>query len=223
MFGNSWDQILGDELNKDYYKKLRAFLIDEYRTCQVFPPAEEVFAALRTTDYNDVKVVILGQDPYHGEGQAHGMAFSVKEGVKQPKSLVNIFRELKDETGIPIPDSNYGYLMKWAQQGVLLLNTCLTVRAHQPNSHRGHGWEKFTDTVIEKLNQREKPMVFILWGAKAKSKAALIDGSRHLILTGAHPSPLSAYNGFFGGGYFVKANEFLEKNGMEPIDWNINE
>lgn len=221
MFGNSWDQVIGEELEKDYYKKLRAFLIEEYNSRQIFPAPNDVFAALRTVDYNDVKVVILGQDPYHGEGQAHGFAFSVKPGVKQPPSLVNIFKELKDDLGIERPDPNDGYLMKWAEQGVLMLNTVLTVRAHQANSHRKKGWETFTDAVIAKLSEREKPMVFILWGNNAKSKIPLIKGSQHLILTGAHPSPLSAYNGFFGGHYFSKTNEFLEETGQTPIDWDI--
>lgn len=223
MFGNSWDQVIGEELEKDYYKRLRAFLVDEYKTKQIFPEPKNVFAALRTVDYNDVKVVILGQDPYHGEGQAHGFAFSVKPGVKQPPSLVNIFKELKDDLGIERPEPNNGYLMKWADQGVLMLNTVLTVRAHQANSHRKKGWETFTDAVISKLAEREKPMVFILWGNNAKSKIPLIEGSgqRHLILQGAHPSPLSAYNGFFGGHYFSRTNEFLEQTGQTPIDWDI--
>ena len=163
----------------------------------------------------------MGQDPYHGPGQAHGMSFSVRQGIKQPPSLVNIFKELKDDLGINPPD--HGYLVKWAEQGVLLLNTCLTVREHQPNSHKGKGWEIFTDQVIRLLNQREKPMVFILWGGNAKSKQSLITNSNHLILTGAHPSPLSAYNGFYGGQYFSKANAFLEDSGQSAIDWDLKE
>ena len=179
------------------------------------------FNALRYTSYEDVKAVILGQDPYHGPGQAHGMSFSVQKGVKQPPSLVNIFKEMKDDLGIDPPD--HGCLVKWAEQGVLLLNTCLTVREHQANSHKGKGWEIFTDRVIELLNEREKPIVFILWGANAKSKAQLITGKQHLILEGAHPSPFSAYNGFFGGQYFSKANTFLTEKGEGPIDWDLKE
>lgn len=219
--GNSWDDLLKDEFQKDYYLKLRAFLIDEYKNHTVYPDMHDIFNALVNTSYEDLKVVILGQDPYHEPGQAHGMCFSVKPGVKTPPSLVNIYKELKDDLGIePHKD---GYLMKWAKQGVLLMNTCLTVREHQANSHRNKGWEILTDRIIELLNDREKPMVFILWGANAKSKIPLITGSQHLILTGAHPSPLSAYNGFFGGKYFSRANEFLVSTGQEPIDWNLDD
>lgn len=220
-FHNSWNELLKDEFEKDYYQRLRAFLSSEYANHTVYPPKENIFAALKTVPREDTKVVILGQDPYHEEGQAHGMAFSVLPGVKQPPSLVNIFKELKDELEIPLPPQNNGYLMPWAKQGVLLLNTCLTVRAHQANSHRGKGWEIFTDRVISILSERREPMVFILWGANARSKKALIDTDRHLVLEGAHPSPLSAYNGFFGGQYFVRANEFLAANGVSPIDWDI--
>lgn len=220
-FHNSWNELLKDEFEKDYYKRLGAFLSSEYANHTVYPAKENIFAALKTVPREDVKVVILGQDPYHEEGQAHGMAFSVLPGAKQPPSLVNIFRELKDELEIPLPPSDNGYLMPWALQGVLLLNTCLTVRAHEANSHRGKGWEIFTDRVISLLSEREEPMVFILWGANARSKRSLIDTERHLVLEGAHPSPLSAYNGFFGGQYFIRANEFLEANGASPIDWNI--
>ena len=219
--GNSWDDLLKDEFDKDYYLKLRQFLIGEYKNHTVYPDMHDIFNALVNTPYEDVKVVILGQDPYHEPGQAHGMCFSVKPGVKTPPSLVNIYKELKDDLGIE-PHSD-GYLMKWAEQGVLLMNTCLTVREHQANSHRNKGWEILTDKIIELLNQREKPMVFILWGANAKSKIPLITGKQHLILTGAHPSPLSAYNGFFGGRYFSRANEFLVSTGQEPIDWNLGE
>lgn len=216
--GNDWDQVLADEFEKEYYVKLRKFLIDEYRKGTVYPDMYSIFNAFKATGYNDVKVVILGQDPYHEPGQAHGMAFSVMEGTKIPPSLVNIYKELKDDLGIePV---SHGYLMKWAQQGVLLLNTALTVRAHQANSHKGKGWETFTDHVIEVLSAREKPMVFILWGANAKSKQKLIAG-HHLVLTGSHPSPLSAYNGFYGGKYFSKANEFLVETGQPPIDWRL--
>ena len=218
--GNRWDEVLEGEFDKEYYRRLRAFLIQEYREHTVYPDMYDIFNALKATSYEEVKAVILGQDPYHEPGQAHGMAFSVKPGVKTPPSLVNIYKELKDDIGMDIP--GHGYLQSWADQGVLLLNTCLTVRAHQANSHRGKGWEQFTDRVIELLNEREKPVVFILWGANAKSKTRLITAPQHLILTGAHPSPLSAYNGFFGGRYFSKTNEFLEKNGDSPICWYIN-
>ena len=217
--GNVWDQVLEGEFEKEYYQKLRAFLIQEYRTRTIYSGMYDIFNALKYTPYDQVKAVILGQDPYHEPGQAHGMSFSVKKGVKQPPSLVNIFRELEDDLGISPPD--HGYLMKWAEEGVLLLNTCLTVREHQANSHRGKGWEIFTDRVISLLNERKTPIVFILWGANAKSKAQLITGKQHLILTGAHPSPLSAYNGFFGGRYFSKTNAFLEENGEKSIDWDL--
>lgn len=219
--GNKWDEVLAGEFKKEYYLKLRQFLIEEYKTQTIYPSMHDMFNALKYTSYEDVKAVILGQDPYHGPGQAHGMSFSVQKGVKQPPSLSNIFKEMKDDLGIDPPD--HGYLMKWAQEGVLLLNTCLTVREHQANSHKGKGWEIFTDRVIELLNERETPIVFILWGANAKSKAQLITGKQHLILTGAHPSPFSAYNGFFGGQYFSKTNEFLTEKGEGPIDWDLKE
>lgn len=219
--GNKWDEVLDGEFEKDYYLKLRQFLIEEYKTRTIYPSMHDMFNALKYTSYENVKAVILGQDPYHGPGQAHGMSFSVQKGIKQPPSLVNIFKEIKDDLGIDPPD--HGYLLKWAEQGVLLLNTCLTVREHQANSHKGKGWEIFTDRVIELLNEREKPVVFILWGANAKSKTQLITGKQHLILTGAHPSPFSAYNGFFGGQYFSKANVFLTENGEGPIDWDLKE
>lgn len=218
--GNNWDNILKDEFQKDYYLKLREFLKKEYSERNIYPDMHDIFNALRYTDYDDVKVVIIGQDPYHGQGQAHGLSFSVQPGIKQPPSLVNIFKELRDELGIPIPPPDFGCLTKWAKQGVLLLNACLTVREKTPNSHKGKGWEILTDTIIRDLNEREKPMVFILWGNNAKAKAKLVTNSSHLIITGSHPSPLSAYNGFFGGGYFSKANEFLKANEMEEIDWN---
>ena len=219
--GNKWDEVLAGEFEKEYYLKLRQFLIEEYKTRTIYPGMHDMFNALRYTSYEDVKAVILGQDPYHGPGQAHGMSFSVQKGVKQPPSLVNIFKEMKDDLGIDPPD--HGCLVKWAEQGVLLLNTCLTVREHQANSHKGKGWEIVTDRVIELLNEREKPIVFILWGANAKSKAQLITGKQHLILEGAHPSPFSAYNGFFGGQYFSKANTFLTEKGEGPIDWDLKE
>ena len=220
--GNNWDRILEDEFKSDYYLRLREFLKKEYGSHRIYPDMYHIFSALKETDYEDCKVVILGQDPYHEPGQAHGMAFSVMPGVKQPPSLVNIFKEIQDDLMIEPPPKNYGYLMSWARQGVLLLNTCLTVREHQANSHRGNGWEIFTDHIIEKLSEREKPMVFILWGGNARRKKALIDQGKHLILEGPHPSPLSAYSGFFGGKYFSRANDFLVSRGMEPIDWRID-
>ncbi len=219
--GNDWDDILAGEFDKEYYRKLRAFLVTEYRNGTVYPDMNDIFNALKYTSYSKVRAVILGQDPYHEPGQAHGMAFSVKPGVEQPPSLVNIFKELEEDMGIPRPPKDNGYLVPWAKQGVLLLNTVLTVRAHEANSHQNKGWEKFTDRVIELLNEREQPMVFILWGGKAKAKEALITNPRHLVLTGAHPSPLSAYNGFFGGDYFSRTNEFLSANGEGEIDWRI--
>jgi len=221
--GNDWDEILKDDFATPSYEALRKFLIEEYRKYTVYPGMEDIFNALKATPYADAKAVILGQDPYHEPGQAHGMAFSVRPGVQQPPSLVNIFKELEEDLGIPRPAPDNGYLMPWAEQGVLLLNTVLTVRAHQANSHRGRGWEEITDAVIRHLSEREKPLVFILWGRNAQEKKNLIDGSRHLILEGAHPSPFSAYNGFFGGKYFSRANEFLKEHGMEEIDWNIEQ
>lgn len=217
--GNEWDELLADQWEMDYYKKLRAFLVNEYRTQTVFPPMNDLFNALRCTSYSDVKAVILGQDPYHGKGQAHGLCFSVKEGTPPPPSLVNIFKELNAETGLPIPKS--GELTAWAKHGVLLLNTVLTVCEGQANSHRNQGWEILTDRIIELLNRREKPIVFLLWGGPARAKSKLITNPRHLVLQCAHPSPLSAYNGFFGCGHFVKANEFLKNNGEQPIDWAL--
>ena len=218
-FGNDWDLILQDEFKKEYYLNLRSFLKSEYKTHKIYPNMYDIFNCLRCTAYQDVKVVILGQDPYHGFGQAHGMCFSVQKGVMPPPSLKNIFKELMDDVGIPMP--THGELTCWAEQGVLLLNTVLTVREGQPNSHKGKGWEKFTDRVVELLNERETPMVFILWGANAIAKKDLITNKNHLILTGPHPSPLSAYRGFFGGGYFSKANRFLEVTGQEPINWAL--
>ena len=283
---NKWDELLADEWQKPYYQELRSFLIDEYKNETVFPPAGDIYNALRMTDFDDVKVVILGQDPYHGPGQAHGLAFSVPRGAIEPPSLVNILKELESDLGIrydrsgPDPRGSYGILDPWAKEGVLLLNTVLTVRAHQAASHRGRGWEQFTDRVIELLAEREKPMAFVLWGANAISKKDLIleasarsratdnaadvaardgvannaadvatrdgvannaadvaarDGSgsgpgpesqaapaqRHLIITAPHPSPLSAYRGFFGGRYFSRCNYFLTDCGMEPVDWTL--
>lgn len=218
--GNEWDALLADEFKKDYYLELRQFLISEYNTRNIFPPMYDIFNALKYTSYSDVKAVILGQDPYHGMGQAHGLCFSVKKGTPPPPSLVNIFKEINAELGLPIPP--HGELTQWAKNGVLLLNTSLTVREGQANSHRGHGWEIFTDRVIELLNERQTPIVFLLWGGNARAKAKLITNPAHLVLQCAHPSPLSAYNGFFGCGHFVKANEFLEKNNIPPIDWRID-
>ena len=217
--GNEWDKLLADEFKKDYYLQLRQFLISEYNSHTIYPPMNDIFNALKTTSYSDVKAVILGQDPYHGAGQAHGMCFSVKKGTPPPPSLQNIFKEIHDELGLPIPP--HGELTKWAKNGVLLLNTVLTVREGQANSHKGHGWEILTDRIIELLNERNTPIVFLLWGGNARSKAKLITNPKHLVLQCAHPSPLSAYNGFFGCGHFIKANEFLKNNGIEPIDWSL--
>lgn len=204
------------EFEKPYYRELRRFLINEYSTKTIYPDMYDIFNALKLTSYEKVKAVILGQDPYHEPGQAHGLCFSVKKGTRKPPSLVNIFKELQDDLGIPIPD--HGFLEGWAKEGVLLLNTVLTVQAHRANSHRGKGWETFTDRVITLLNQREEPIVFILWGANARSKKALITNPGHLILEAVHPSPLSAHNGFFGGKYFSRTNEFLK----EPINWELD-
>lgn len=219
QLNNHWDELLEDEFQKDYYQKLRQILAHEYKTQTIYPDMHDIFNAIRTTDYPDVKAVILGQDPYHGPGQAHGLCFSVKPGVEPPPSLKNIYKELHTELGTSIPQT--GYLLPWAKQGVLLLNTVLTVRAGQANSHKNLGWEILTDRIISLLNERETPMVFLLWGANARAKQALITNPNHLILSCAHPSPLSAYNGFFGCGHFQKCNEFLESHGMEPIDWNL--
>lgn len=216
--GNSWDELLKDEFKKDYYLKLREFLKSEYSSRVIYPDMYDIFNALKASSYEDIKVVILGQDPYHEPGQAHGMCFSVKPGVKVPPSLVNMYKELAAEYQGYDTTQN-GYLQRWADQGVLLLNTVLTVRAHAANSHKGKGWEIFTDKVITLLDQREKPVVFLLWGANARSKAALIKNPNHYVLQAAHPSPLSAYNGFFGCGHFRRANEILEKTGQTPIVW----
>lgn len=217
--GNSWDEILAGEFDKEYFKKLEAFLDEEYAKETIYPPREDIFNALKASAYEDTKVVILGQDPYHEPNQAHGMCFSVQKGVKVPPSLVNIYKELDADLGVKAP--GHGYLQEWAEQGILLLNTSLTVRKGQANSHRGKGWELFTDAVIAALNEREKPVVFLLWGANARSKESLITSPQHFILSGAHPSPLSAWNGFFGGRYFSKTNRFLEMTGQEPIQWQI--
>ncbi len=217
--GNEWDILLKGEFEKSYYLQLREFLKAEYNTYTVYPGMYDIFNALKLTSYEDVKAVILGQDPYHEPGQAHGLAFSVKDGITLPPSLKNIYKELNTDLGIPV--SEKGDLTKWAEQGVLLLNTALTVRRGQANSHRGKGWEIFTDRIIEVMNEREKPVVFILWGANARAKTALITNPIHKILTCAHPSPLSAHNGFFGCRHFSKCNEFLKQNGIEEIDWRL--
>ena len=218
---NSWDKVLEGEFDKEYYQKLRQFLIGEYRSRAVYPDMYSIFNALKYTAYEDVKAVILGQDPYHQPGQAHGLCFSVKKGVQIPPSLVNIYKELESDLGIKPP--SHGYLESWARNGVLLLNTVLTVRDSQANSHKGKGWEIFTDRVIELINEREKPMVFILWGNNAKAKEKLITNPAHCIIKSAHPSPLSAHYGFWGGKYFSRTNEFLISTGQEPIDWSIPE
>lgn len=217
--GNSWDEILGGEFEKEYYKELRKFLVHEYQTGRIFPDKNNIFNALKLTPYEKVKVVILGQDPYHGYGQAHGLAFSVQPGVKTPPSLLNMYKELREDQGCYIP--NNGYLVPWAEQGVLLLNTALTVREGEANSHRNKGWEILTDEIIKKLNEREKPIVFLLWGNNAKEKSKYITNPNHLVLTAVHPSPLSASRGFFGCKHFSKANDFLQKAGEGKIDWQI--
>lgn len=218
--GNSWDKVLEGEFDKEYYLKLREFLKEEYRTKVIYPDMHNIFNSLKLTSYEDVKVVILGQDPYHGKGQAHGLAFSVQKGVPKPPSLLNIFKELKDDLGYPIP--GHGNLESWARQGVLLLNTVLTVREGQANSHQGKGWEIFTDTVINHLSKREDPVIFLLWGAPAGKKEALID-ERHRVLKSVHPSPLSAHRGFFGSRPFSRTNDILRDMGKEPIDWMIGD
>ena len=216
--GNSWDEKLKDEFTKDYYLQLREFLKTEYSTRVIYPDMHDIFNALKATAYEDVKIVILGQDPYHEPGQAHGMCFSVKPGVPVPPSLQNMYKEIAAEyPGWPIPED--GYLQKWAEQGVLLLNAVLTVRAHAANSHKGKGWEILTDRVIDLLNEREDPVIFLLWGRNARDKASLITNPRHAVLQAAHPSPLSAYNGFFGCGHFRKANDLLRQYGKTPIRW----
>ena len=217
--GNDWDDLLGDEFSKPYYLKLRQFLKNEYSAYTVYPDMYDIFNALSATAYKDVKVVIIGQDPYHGEGQAHGMSFSVKPGIDIPPSLANIYKEINSELGCKIPDN--GYLMPWAKQGVLLLNAVLTVRAGLANSHKGKGWEHFTAKAIECLNDREDPVAFLLWGANAKDKMNLIDTKKHLCLTAPHPSPLSAYQGFFGCGHFKTVNDWLIEQVKTPIDWQI--
>jgi len=217
--GNDWTQILSGEFSSEYYLKLREFLKREYLTYKIYPHMNDIYNALRYTPYSKVKAVILGQDPYHGAGQAHGLCFSVKKGIAKPPSLNNIFKELNSDLGLPIP--NHGELTSWAESGVLLLNTSLTVREGMANSHQNMGWEILTDRMISILNAREKPVVFILWGKNARLKAKLVTNNRHFILESAHPSPLSAHNGFFGNRHFSKTNEFLNANGIEPVEWRI--
>ena len=219
IFDNDWQDLLQEEFEKSYYQNLRKYLIKEYSTKIIYPDKYDIFNALKFTSYSDVKVVILGQDPYHGPNQAHGLSFSVKKGVKIPPSLVNIYKELQDDIGCYIP--NNGYLESWAKQGVLLLNTVLTVRAHEANSHRNIGWEIFTDKIISLLNDRTDPIVFILWGNPSIAKTKLITNRQHFIITSPHPSPLSAYRGFLGSKPFSKTNEFLKSINKEPINWQI--
>ncbi len=216
---NDWKDALQGEFSEEYYRNLFTFIKKEYNTQVVYPPAEDLFNAFDLTPLSKVKVVILGQDPYHNQGQAHGLCFSVKPDVDIPPSLVNIYKELHDDLGCSIP--NHGYLTKWAEQGVLLLNTVLTVRAHQAASHQGMGWEKFTDAAIKAVASQDRPIVFILWGRPASKKKKMITNPKHLILEAPHPSPLSAYRGFFGSKPFSKTNAFLEANGITPIDWSI--
>ena len=218
---NDWQQPLEVEFKKPYYKDLYKKVLEEYRSRQIFPNPDDIFNAFHLTPLKDVKVVILGQDPYHNDGQAHGLCFSVKPDVEVPPSLVNIYKELQDDLGCRIP--NNGYLVKWAKQGVLMLNTVLTVRAHQANSHRGIGWEQFTDAVIRAVDAQDRPIVFLLWGRPAQMKKSMLHNPKHLILEAPHPSPLSAYRGFFGCKHFSQTNAFLEKNGLAPIYWQIED
>ena len=219
MISNDWQDALREEFRKPYYAKLYKTIKEEYSSRVIFPPSEDIFNAFHYTPLHEVKVVILGQDPYHNVGQAHGLCFSVKPDVEIPPSLVNIYQELHDDLGCYIP--NNGYLVKWAKQGVLMLNTVLTVRAHQANSHRGIGWEEFTDAAIRALNEQNRPIVFILWGRPAQMKKSMLNNPNHLILEAPHPSPLSAYRGFFGSRPFSKTNNFLKEHGIKPIDWQI--
>ena len=220
MIEGDWLEAVGGEFKKPYYKKLYEFVKNEYSTHVVYPPSEDIFNALHFTPLKDVKVLILGQDPYHEPGQAHGLSFSVLPGkADTPPSLQNIYKELNDDLGCYIP--NNGYLKKWADQGVLMLNTVLTVRAHAAGSHQGKGWEQFTDAIIRAVNKKDEPVVYMLWGRPAQMKKSMLNNPKHLVLTAPHPSPLSAYRGFFGCKHFSQANEFLKANGVEPIDWQI--
>lgn len=216
---NDWLPALQEEFKKPYYAELYKKVQEEYKETQIFPPADDIFNAFHFTPLSEVKVVIIGQDPYHNVGQAHGLCFSVKPEVDIPPSLVNIYKELKEDLNCYIPDN--GYLEKWAKQGVLMLNSVLTVRAHQANSHQGLGWEKFTDAVIRAVNEQDRPIVYMLWGRPAQNKAKSVNNPKHLLLKAPHPSPLSAHRGFFGCKHFSQANEYLKKNGLEPIDWQI--
>ena len=216
---NDWLEAVGKEFHQPYYSELYNFVKSEYSKAVIYPNSEDIFNAFHFTPLGNVKAVILGQDPYHNEGQAHGLCFSVKPQVEIPPSLVNIYKELQEDLGCYIP--NNGYLEKWARQGVLLLNTVLTVRAHQANSHQGMGWERFTDAVIQAVNAQDKPIVFLLWGRPAQLKRSMLNNPKHLVLEAPHPSPLSAYRGFFGSKHFSKTNDFLSKHGIEPIDWQI--
>lgn len=218
---NDWLPAVNAEFKKPYYAQLYRFVKEEYSKTLVFPPADEIFSALHLTPLSKVKVVIIGQDPYHNVGQAHGLCFSVRPDVEVPPSLVNIYKELQTDCGCRIP--NNGYLVKWAEQGVLLLNTVLTVRAHQANSHKGQGWEKFTDAIIQAVNKQDRPIVYLLWGRPAQSKMPMLTNPKHKVLTAPHPSPLSASRGFFGCRHFSQANAFLEENGLAPIDWQIED
>lgn len=217
--GNDWDELLKEEFSKDYYLQLRKFLVEEYNHNTVYPNMHDIFNALRYTSYQNTHVLLLGQDPYHGPNQAHGLCFSVKKGITPPPSLRNIYQELANELGCTIPE--HGELTKWTSQGVLMLNTCLTVRRGQPNSHAGKGWEILTDKIISLINDKEDPVVFLLWGRNAQSKEKLITNPKHLILKCAHPSPFSAYNGFFGCNHFKMTNAFLKEHGLKEIDWQI--
>ena len=219
LIGNDWDTVLSDVFESEEYQKLRCFLDHEYKTRTIYPLPQHIYSALRLTSYKDTKVVILGQDPYHEPNQAHGLSFSVNKGVEIPPSLVNIYKELHDDLGCKIPD--HGFLIDWARQGVLLLNAVLTVQAHKANSHKGKGWENITDTIIKRLNEKKDPVVYILWGANARSKKQFINNPDHLIIESVHPSPLSAYNGFFGSRPFSRTNAFLISKGCQPIDWQI--
>ena len=216
-----WEKALHGEFSKEYYKKLFFYIKEQYRQVRVYPKADEIFTAFHLTPLDKVKVVFIGQDPYHNEGQAHGLCFSVKPRVEIPPSLVNIYQELKDDLGCRIP--NHGCLTSWADQGVLLLNTVLTVQAHKPMSHRGVGWEQFTDAAIQKVNEQDRPIVFILWGKPAQEKEKMLNNPKHLILKAPHPSPLSAYRGFFGSKPFSQTNNFLASHGVEPVNWQIED
>ena len=221
MLQNDWLEAVGGEFKKPYYTDLYKFVKEEYSSEIVYPPSDDIFNAMHLTPLSEVKVLILGQDPYHNQGQAHGLCFSVQPDVAIPPSLKNIYKELQSDLGCAIP--NNGYLVKWAKQGILMLNTVLTVRAHKPLSHQGKGWEQFTDAIIEAVNAQDRPIVYMLWGKPAQRKASMLNNPKHLVLKAAHPSPLSASHGFFGCKHFSQANQFLEENGMQPIDWQIED